>query len=311
MDPWLILGDFNSIKAPEERCGGAGVTAYEMKDFQDTCLALGLIDVQSSGCFFTWNNNVVWSKIDRALVNSVWHANALLCSAEALPASCISDHSPIVVSLLKNTPLGRKTFKFFNMWASHPDFLPLVSNVWKTSYNGTLQFTLCSKLKLLKGKLKSLDNLHFSHISSRVKFAVADLENNQLLLDANPSDSLLRENVLALRARASLLCEAERSFLSQKAKCHFLVNSDKNTKFFHSIVKRNRGRNHISSILDRDGAPTTSSEQVANEFERFYTDLFGVETQRTTSDPRIFTLEVALVPPFLTIGFERLLELRR
>lgn len=289
LEPWLILGDFNSIKAPEEKIRGAVVTAYEMKDFQDTCLALGLSEVQSSGCFFTWNNNEVWSKIDRALVNPVWHANALLCSAEALPPGCLSDHSPIVVSVLKHSALGKKTFKFFNMWASHPDFLPLVSDVWGTTVYGTSQFTLCQKLKFLKGELKSLDNLHFSHITSRVRAVTTELEQNQLLLDQDPSDSVLRENVKALRAKASFLSEAERSFLSQKAKCDFLTKSDKNTKFFHSIVKRNRGRNYISSIIGRNGVTTTTSEQVASEFEGFYFDLFGVESHRISTDPSVFS----------------------
>ncbi|KAL8495598.1 hypothetical protein ACS0TY_019645 [Phlomoides rotata] len=150
------------------------------------------------------------------------------------------------------------------------------------------------KLKLLKGKLKSLDKLNFSHIFYRVKSTVTDLENSQLLLDANSSNSLLRENIKALRAKTSFLCEVEISFLSQKAKCHFLANNDKNTKFFHCIVKRNHGRNHISSILGKDGVLTTSFEQVVTDFERFYYYLFGVETQRTPTGPCVFVFDMSL-----------------
>ncbi|KAL8500348.1 hypothetical protein ACS0TY_020087 [Phlomoides rotata] len=135
---------------------------------------------------------------------------------------------------------------------------------------------------------------------------VTDLENSQLLLDANPSNSLLRENIKALRAKTSFLCEVEISFLSQKAKCHFLANNDKNTKFFHCIVKRNHGRNHISSILGKDGVLTTSFEQVVTDFERFYYYLFGVETQRTPTGPcrlRMCSFILGMVRPQVLTDF--------
>ncbi|KAK4397729.1 hypothetical protein Sango_1248400 [Sesamum angolense] len=41
--PWLILGDFNWVKSPAEKQLGVPPTWYELKDFADCCLALGLM----------------------------------------------------------------------------------------------------------------------------------------------------------------------------------------------------------------------------------------------------------------------------
>ena len=68
--PWLVMGHFNSITSPDEKIYGAEVTGYETKDMLE--LALGLVDMASYGCFYTWTNNQVWCKLDRAMVNPGW-----------------------------------------------------------------------------------------------------------------------------------------------------------------------------------------------------------------------------------------------
>ncbi|KAK4426526.1 hypothetical protein Salat_1421200 [Sesamum alatum] len=55
--PWLILGDFNCVKSPTEKQLGVPPTWYELKDFTDCCLSLGLHDAPTTGCFYTWYSN--------------------------------------------------------------------------------------------------------------------------------------------------------------------------------------------------------------------------------------------------------------
>ncbi|CAA3017425.1 Hypothetical predicted protein [Olea europaea subsp. europaea] len=69
------------------------------------------------------------------------------------------------------------------------------------------------------------------------------------------------------------LSEAERSFYFQQAKYTYLKYSDKCTKFFHSIVKRNTKRNFIAAVLKRDGSYTSSQKEVADEFIHVFADL--------------------------------------
>ena len=55
--PWLVLGDFNCVLKVEEKCNGLLVSEYEIKDLGNCCVDLGLSDLPSSRCFFTWSNN--------------------------------------------------------------------------------------------------------------------------------------------------------------------------------------------------------------------------------------------------------------
>jgi hypothetical protein len=60
-------------------------------------------------------------------------------------------------------------------------------------------FVLCRKLKSLKQPLKSLNKLHFSHISERVARMEADLEQHQHLLHYFRDDISLLNRVNALK----------------------------------------------------------------------------------------------------------------
>ncbi|KAL0396179.1 UNVERIFIED_CONTAM: putative mitochondrial protein [Sesamum calycinum] len=76
-----------------------------------------------------------------------------------------------------------------------------------------------------------------------------------------------------LRKKATFLAEAERHFYYQKAKIHFLKQGDRNTKFFHDMVKWNAARNSILAITKADGSIITSVLDIAQEFVDFYTSL--------------------------------------
>jgi hypothetical protein len=93
-----------------------------------------------------------------------------------------SDHSPSTVQLGLREPHGKRNFKFFNMWTAHPQFLETISQNWSLDVYGTHMYILCKKLKQLKGGLKSLNNLHFSHILEKVARAEKVLDDTQLLL---------------------------------------------------------------------------------------------------------------------------------
>ncbi|KAK4415298.1 hypothetical protein Salat_2637100 [Sesamum alatum] len=198
--PWLILGDFNCVRSPEEKLG-VTPTWYELKDFTDCCLSLGLQDATSTGCFFTWysNNesNPVWCKLDRVLRNNEWLEAGLHCNTHFPPPGCLSDHSPGIVSILDPPVPKPKPFRFFNM-----------------------------NLKALKGPLKAFNKVHYGHISVRAKETDLALQDAQVQLESDPENSYLRDLVGELRKKAIFLAEAERQFYYQKAKIHFLKMGD-------------------------------------------------------------------------------------
>lgn len=292
--PWLILGDFNSALNFHDRSNGVDITPYKVRDLSNMCLNLGLMDVRSIGCFYTWTNNSIWSKIDMAMVNDAWIQSGFNSVANYLPSGCLSDHSPCVISLVGLEKSKRKPFRFFNMWTNHESFHEIVHNGWELDVWGRKQFLLCKKLLGLKGEFKKLNEKHFAHISSRAETVMSALKEEQLKLHDNPLNVELQSRVASMRKKAMDLCEVERSFYFQKAKCGYLNNSDKCTKFFHSMVKRNAKRNFIATIRKGDGTFTISLEVVADEFVLLFSSLLRenypvqpINVDILTSGPRI------------------------
>ncbi|KAL0378724.1 UNVERIFIED_CONTAM: hypothetical protein Sradi_3177900 [Sesamum radiatum] len=306
--PWLILGDFNSVKSPEDKQFGVALTWYELKDFVDCRLTLGLHDAPLTGCFYTWysNNdgNPVWCKLDRVLLNNEWLEAELHCGAHFSPPRCLSDHSLGIIFLFDPPAPKPKPFHFFNMWADHSDFLTTVENGWNMNVEGTPQFSLCRKLKALKDPLKAFNNLQYSHISVRAKEADLALQEAQSLLESDPQNAAIRGSLGDLRRKAVFLAEAERHFYYQKAKIHFLKMGDRNTKFFHDIVKRNAAKSVILSITKGDGTIVTATEDIGHEFVAYYTSLLGTEIQTLPVDSDVFEWGPKL-------SFEHALELGR
>ncbi|KAK6154230.1 hypothetical protein DH2020_008478 [Rehmannia glutinosa] len=181
------------------------------------------------------------------------------------------------------------------MWALHPDFIHTVQGAWNLNFWGKAQFILCKKLKALKPTLKELNKSHFSHISSRVKQVKTALKNSQIQLHVDPLNSALNDIVKELKAKETFLAKAERSFLSQKAKCDFLNNSDRNTKFFHSIVKRNSLRKQMNSVILEDGSKTSSFDELSIAFVNYFKNLFGTSFQNQIDGPSHSSTGLALM----------------
>lgn len=202
----LIMGDFNNVLNFDEKCNGVDVTPYKVKDFENCCLNVGITDMRSIGCFYTWTNGTKWSKLDRAMVNNVWMQADFNCIADFLPSGYISDHSPCIVSLFMHEQNKRKPFRFFNMWSNHENFHDVVQNCWEQEIGGTKQFILCKKLHCLKGEQRKLNEKHFSHISSSAKMATLALKTAQLELQEDPLNIELQGRVASMRKMAMNLC---------------------------------------------------------------------------------------------------------
>lgn len=63
------------------------------------------------------------------------------------------------------------------------------------------------------------------------------------------------------------------------------MKNDKNTKYFHSIVKKRRTGNSIPILKLQDGNMTSDHELIQNEFIEYYSNMFGSSTQ---TDPAKF-----------------------
>nr|TKS10936.1 hypothetical protein D5086_0000078410 [Populus alba] len=202
--PWMILGDFNSVLSSTDKHNGGAVSPYEISNFRDCCSDLGLHDVNYIGCHYSWTNGSVWSKLDRVLVNPSWPSLQRLTHVHFGNPGAFTDHSPVEVRLDLSVQ-GRQNFKFLNMWASHDRFSEVVSSHWFSLVYGTPMFILCRRLELLKGHLKELNRLHYSHISKRVLRLESELEHHQSVLQQDMDNQTLLAQDRTLRSKLATI----------------------------------------------------------------------------------------------------------
>ncbi|XP_044510170.1 uncharacterized protein LOC123228785 [Mangifera indica] len=96
--PWIILGDFNAIKHPQEKVGGATWGNYYCEDLRNCMRDTELDDLRFMGHLLTWSNRSegerrIACKLARALINDSWKDIFPNAMAHFLNPS-ISAHSP-------------------------------------------------------------------------------------------------------------------------------------------------------------------------------------------------------------------------
>jgi len=147
---WILLGNFNAIRSLHEKNGSTTSWSGWQNDLNNCVI------------------HTILKKLDRVLINVKWN-----CDFSGLETCFltygISSLSPILVKMASLS--GRKIpFKFFDFWADHPPFLPLIFKDWCKEVMGTPMFVLCNKLKNVKRVLRDFNNKYFGKISDRKYF---------------------------------------------------------------------------------------------------------------------------------------------
>nr|GMC52789.1 putative ribonuclease H protein [Ipomoea batatas] len=129
--------------------------------------------------------------------------------------------------------------------------------------------------------LKNQNN-HSVHLTldSQANLDFQQAIRNLDVLHASEDD---RRHVSNLRDRALFLAEAERQFFCQKLKTKHLVNADKGSKYFHELIRNRQRGLAIPTVCAMDGTPSTSLDQVGENFVTFFSDLFGTARDRQHS----------------------------
>ncbi|XP_019235628.1 PREDICTED: uncharacterized protein LOC109215961 [Nicotiana attenuata] len=145
-DPLLAMGDYNAVLQAEDRKYGNPVSEIETKDFSDFLFDTGVTEMKSVGREYTWTNTRIYSKIDRALVNSEWCIKYHYLEANIMDPH-FSDHSPLCFKLKEELQGGPRPFRFLNCLADHENFIQAVAAAWNQRTNGTGMNKIWQKLK--------------------------------------------------------------------------------------------------------------------------------------------------------------------
>ncbi|GKA82834.1 RNA-directed DNA polymerase, eukaryota [Tanacetum coccineum] len=213
---WVIFGDFNVVRSAGERSGCAFNVA-EANSFNDFISQMGLFDFPLCGRRFTRfdKEGKKASKLDRSY----------------------SDHCPIMLKV-GSLNFGPKPYKVFDKWIGDKDFLDIISKSWASSFS-TLSpdLHLKNKIKKLRLDIKAWTISRLSTQKRDKDTLIKNLSNWDLKAEdgrLTDADILKREEWLM---DLSYYDQLHREDLKQKGRLKWAIEVDKNTRFFHSIIK--------------------------------------------------------------------------
>ncbi|KAF7807376.1 reverse transcriptase [Senna tora] len=285
--PWLLLGDFNQVLCHSEKlsvnCKIPGVEDFE-NFLHDACL----VNLHPQGNWFTWTNGrvgegAVWERLDRALCNVAWLTVYPQTSVFCLPIYT-SDHSPFVVLLHDVVPRRPRPSRFEAMWLLDDSCKQVVSHAWNINISGSSAYLFVSKCRNVMSQLKRWNREVFGHIPSKFSDLQRHIKAVQEQVGESIQDDTLLATEAALRNELEKLLDKEELLWAQKSRQMWLLQGDRNTKYFHTLVKKRRINNRISRIKLDSGEWTQSYNAMEGVVLDYFSHVYSMNHDTPVMD---------------------------
>jgi len=272
--PWVTGGDFNTVRHMLERRGCSRTTNI-MADFSKWIEDLELHDPILIGGKYTWVrglNHQSNARLDRFLYSTEWEESFKNIRQRIMPR-VTSDHNPILLEY-GDWEKRNSYFKFENWWLKVEGFNELVQEWWNGfTVVGCPDYKLCTKLKLLKQKLKDWSRNTFSEMTNRKNNLLEEL----VVLDRAQEDRELSEEELMVRAtilvELEVLANHDEERWRQKSRALWLKEGDKNTRFFQRLATTHRRYNTIDRLVVR-GEEMQEPDEIKSAMIELYSNLY-------------------------------------
>ncbi|OMO62548.1 Endonuclease/exonuclease/phosphatase [Corchorus olitorius] len=255
------------------------MTCNQLQGAQDLWDCLGfckLAEIKANGLHFTWSNrrdsdHITWERLDRAFANTSWIQTFSEATLENLPI-IVSDHSPLVLNLERNSTFRNRPYRFELMWTLHPGCKETIAEACKQEFPGSAPFRLTRKLKVAREKLKVWNKRVFGDLQKK-KLEVQD-ELAKVQIDLVGRNEFF-EKEKELRKTFEYILEQEQLFWMQKSRFDWIVKGERNTKFFHIMTKKRRRKNKILKIRRSDGSHTEDEKEIEFTIIEHFKNIFG------------------------------------
>ena len=237
-----------------------------------------LTEISTKGSSFTWSNGrgarYTECKLDRTLCNNHWLDRWAESGSYTLPRHH-SDHNPVVLSCKDYITTGPLPFRFKRMWTLHENFLAFVDSIWNSeSSSGSAMSVLTFKLKKLKRALKQWNVEIFGDVNARVEKAKEDLSNIQMDISSNGFSPEKLEAEISAHSHLDEALNFQTAFLKEKSRLNWVSDGDRNSAFFHKMVKLRRATKGIP-MMNIDGTQVTNQDVIRDHILKYYSELFS------------------------------------
>nr|XP_027082134.1 uncharacterized protein LOC113704429 [Coffea arabica] len=285
--PWIVVGDFNVVVEPWEKRGGRPFRVAEARDFVDFMASAGLFDGGFSGSNFTWCNNRhgrarIWKRLDRVLLNEACMDLHVSVTVDHL-ARHPSDHAPLLMAVSTRLDSKPRCFRFINAWAAHKEFLGVVKQSWEQECEGPPLHVLCSKLQRVKRSIQAWNRDKVGNFSDNVRKAEAEVARlDQCMVGGGSENDQLQLH--QAQARLSRALAMEEALWKQRSRVKWLQLGDRNTSFFHAVVKQRRMQAVIHGVQDANQEWVTEDARIGAEAIKYFSSLFSMEEAPASSE---------------------------
>ncbi|XVE86635.1 hypothetical protein DITRI_Ditri18aG0050200 [Diplodiscus trichospermus] len=296
---WLVLGDFNACFGAHENRGGRTPSNRSCYDFRTAMDLCELSCFKTKGLLFTWTNKshgeaIIEIRLDKAFFNnnSLQYWSRMEWSSLARHES---DHNLLLLTCDNSISSSPKPFRFRSMWIDHQKFLDDVSRFWSfLAFHGNLMYVITAKLKLLRGFLREWNRNTFDNVDLAILETQQSLVDIQLEMEQEGFLEELFSKEMEDHNSLSFHLESKRKLLADSCKVKWLKQGDRNSQFFHNLLKQRRARSGINSLFingDYVIDPYIIRVHIIDFYEELFAALLG---------PRDFSTVKVVTPSLLT-----------
>ncbi|XP_061369204.1 uncharacterized protein LOC133312078 [Gastrolobium bilobum] len=266
-------------------------------------------DLSCSGPLFIWQGpkwnhlQKVYKKLDRVVGNLFWRTHFEDAKVRVLPRHH-SDHNLILVKTSKSSDQWQdRPFRFIASWLDHPTFNDLMLEKWDKNE----EFTL-----MQNGFVQHLRNWNkevYGNIGKRKNNLLRDISSVQLQRSYEDCQSL-QDLEMNLQNNLDLVLEEEEMLWFQKSRHHWIVDGDKNTRFYHLKTVIRRSTNKIVRLKNENNQWIENSVELREHVCNYYKKLFKEEVDERrwlSSTNNWFTLsqevkeDMIKLPPWMRL----------
>lgn len=274
---WLILGDFNMILQPEDKSSD-NLNHRIMGAFREAMDSMQIREIKLLGRKYTWTNNRVHTRIDRAFCTVEWEMMLPSCELQA-DSSASSDHCPLIlVGDVQRTVY--RSFKFESFWPKIPGYREVVAEAWNHPtgvHNAFLNLHI--KMQRTAKKLKQWAKSKIGRnrlLMTAAKKLIAVMEIAQDHRPLSNQEIALKQE---LKHRLLGLAAVEKLRLRQQSRLTWIKASDACSKLFFLSANGRKRKNHIRTLHTQQGQLHTHQDKEKAIYDHF-SSVFGEPEER-------------------------------
>nr|XP_025681707.1 uncharacterized protein LOC112783135 [Arachis hypogaea] len=294
--PWMLCGDFNDISDISEKKGGAPPNLAQIRRFRDWMDLCGFMDLGFQGTHFTWRGPIwqgrerVFKRMDRAISNPDWRICFHEAYIETLPRIKFDHHLILIKCTGNSHVLKNKPFRFEYMWMQHKEFQPFLKNNWN------IDLAIEQSIKVFVEKVKQWNHNTFGNIFNQKRILLSrlkEIQNSPRYGRSEFLDNLEDDFIKVLE----VILDREQMFWIQKSRETWMVEGDRNTRYYHTKAIIRRRRNKIFKLRDSGGSWIDNLDSLKVHVCTYFKHLF-----QEINPNRDFNLHTQTIYPEMELG---------